>query len=69
MELNQQLNNAKTNDFSPVRESTINDLISIEECKQYLGKFGLDELKISDIRNILTGIANKTIDSYLDNFR
>jgi|GEM_PF-1596838 len=69
MELERQLNKGKTNDSSSIRESTINDLISIEECKQYLGKFGLDELKISDIRNILTGIANKTIDSYLDNFR
>lgn len=43
--------------------------ISIEECRKYLGKFGLSDEKIIEIRNYLTGIIDKSINLYLDDFR
>ncbi|MDO8513402.1 MAG: hypothetical protein Q7S37_02775 [bacterium] len=50
------------------KEQGGNEVISINECKQYLSVFDLSDQKIFEIRNTLIGIAGKSIDSYLDNF-
>ena len=45
------------------------EVVSIDECKKYLGKFELSDEKIAEIRNYLIGIVDKSINSYLDDFR
>jgi hypothetical protein len=45
------------------------DVISVEECKQYLNRFELSDEKILEIRNYLIGIVDKSINMYLDDFR
>ena len=45
------------------------DVISIEECRKYLGKYELDDKKLLEIKNYLLGIIDKSINSYLDEFR
>lgn len=44
-------------------------VISVEDCKKYLGKFELTDEKILEIRNYLIGIIDKSMSSYLDDFR
>lgn len=61
----QPLSLKKGNACTPEDSQTI----SIEECKKYLGKFGLSDEKIIEIRNYLTGIIDKSINLYLDDFR
>lgn len=65
MELKQiQYDNSKDNN-----SSFDNEVITIEECKQYFGKFELSDQRITDIKNNLVGIVDSVINSYLDNFR
>lgn len=45
------------------------EIISIEECKQYLEKYNLPDKKIAEIRNYLIGMVDKSINLYLDGFR
>ena len=44
-------------------------VLSIEECRKYLGKFHLSDDEIVKIRNYLAGIIDKTFNLYLDDFR
>ena len=69
MKSKKQLDNTKTTNLSSTHNQTIDEMVSIEECRQYVAKFNLSDQKIYQIRNILMGIANKTISSYLENFR
>ncbi|MFA4996435.1 MAG: hypothetical protein WC536_04825 [Patescibacteria group bacterium] len=43
-------------------------LISLEECKKFIGKYDLSDQKVMLMRNTLIGIADKTISSYLNEF-
>ncbi len=52
-----------------LKEQALSELISIKECKQYVGKFSLSDQQIFEIRNTLIGIVDKSIDAYLDNFK
>ena len=69
MKFKKQFNNSKTINLSSAHNQTIEEIVSIEECRQYVAKFNLSDQKIYEIRNILIGIANKTINSYLEKFR
>jgi hypothetical protein len=70
MELSKiQQDNSKADIFSSTHESTDNEVVSIEECKQYFQKFNLTDKRIIDIKNNLIGIVNGIINSYLDDFR
>ncbi len=50
-------------------ETPDSKVISVEECKEYLGKFNLSDEKVAEIRNYLIGIIDKSINYYLDDFR
>ena len=50
-------------------EDTNPKVISVKECKEYLGKFNLSDERIIEIRNYLIGVVDKSINSYLDDFR
>ena len=50
-------------------ESTDSEVIALDECKKQLDKFNLSDEKVLDIRNYLIGVVDKSINSYLDNFR
>jgi hypothetical protein len=69
MKFKKQLDNTEAINLSIAHNQTIDEIVSIEECRQYVAKFNLSDKKIYEIRNILIGIANKTINSYLENFR
>ena len=45
------------------------EVLALDECKKQLDKFNLSDEKILEIRNYLIGVVNKSINSYLDNFR
>ncbi len=46
----------------------LDEIISTEECKKYLGKFDLTDQRIIEIKNSLIGLVDGTINSYLDSF-
>ena len=50
-------------------ESTNSEVLALDECRKQLDKFNLSDEKILDIRNYLIGVVDKSINSYLDNFR
>lgn len=64
MELNNQSKSDKANGFV----DSSDELISLEECKQYIGKFDLSDQSVFEMRNILIGVADKAIGSYLNEF-
>lgn len=49
--------------------SSGSEIISIEECKKYLGKFNLSDEKLLELRNYLAGIIDKSFNLYLDDFK
>lgn len=51
------------------RKSSDGEVMSIEECKKYIGKYDLSDQRITTIRDNLVGIVDRIMDSYLDNFR
>lgn len=51
------------------QKPVLNDIISVAECKEYLGNQELPDKKVTDIKNNLIGIVNSVINSYLDDFR
>ena len=55
--------------FVCTQKSVPNDIISVAECKEYLGNQELPDKKVTDIKNNLIGIVNSVINSYLDDFR
>lgn len=44
------------------------EVISLEECKQYIGAFPLPDQRILEIRNNMIGIVEKVIGAYLKDF-
>lgn len=69
MELIKQTKTAKTTTVFDIQEQVANKMISIEECKQFVAKFDLSDQKVGEIRNYMIGVIDKTINSYLDNFK
>ena len=69
MELKNQAKNFKTPNYFNVNSDKANEVISINECKTFIDKFNLKEKNIALIRNYMIGIIDKTINSYLDNFK
>jgi hypothetical protein len=65
----------KRNSGKPEASSGMNsydkkpELLSLEECKEHLGKYNLSDQEILNIRDNLTGIVDSIINSYLDNFK
>jgi hypothetical protein len=51
------------------QKPVLNDIISVAECKEYLGNCELTDNKVNDIKNNLIGIIDSVINSYLDGFR
>lgn len=43
------------------------EIISLEECKQYIGEFPLTDQRIIDIRNNMIGIVDQILNTYLKN--
>lgn len=68
MALNNESATSSTANFTDPKNIEIDKLISLEECKHFLGKFDLNDQKVLAMRNILIGIADKTISSYLNEF-
>ncbi len=58
------------NTGSPVakKKSNSQEVISLEECKQYMGEFQLPDKRILEIRNNMIGIVDKVIGAYLKDF-
>lgn len=69
MQLIQQSKTTKTTTVFDIQEQVANKMISIEECKQFVAKFDLSDQKVGEIRNYMIGVIDKTINSYLDNFK
>lgn len=69
MELIEQPKTTKTTAVFDSQEQVANEMISIEECKQFVAKFDLSDQKVGEIRNYMIGVIDKTINSYLDNFK
>ena len=69
MELKSQSKNTKTANYFNINSNIADKVISIDECKQFTKKFDLDNKNIGLIRNYMIGIIDKTINSYLDNFK
>ncbi len=44
------------------------EIISLEECKQYMDKFQLSDERILEIRNNMVGIVDRIFTAYLKNF-
>lgn len=45
------------------------EIISVEECKKYLGKYQLSDQRIAEIRDNITGIVDNLLNSYLKDLR
>jgi hypothetical protein len=45
------------------------EMISVEECKEYLGKYQLSDQRIAEIRDSIVGIVDHLLNSYLDDLR
>jgi hypothetical protein len=45
------------------------EIISVEECKKYLGKYQLSDKRIVEIRDNITGIVDNLLNSYLKDLR
>jgi len=44
------------------------DIVSLEECREYLGDFELTDERILEIRNNMIGIVDRIINCYLEDF-
>lgn len=53
---------------STVSKSSTDELISLKECKQFVGEFELPDQHIIEIRNNMIGIVDQVISKYLKNF-
>lgn len=69
MELKKQYKTTNTDNYFNIDGSIADEVISIDECKKFTDKYELDNKNIRLIRNYMIGIIDKTINSYLDNFK
>lgn len=49
-------------------KSPNNEIISLEECKKYIGEFQLSDERILEIRNNMVGIIDSILNAYIENF-
>ena len=56
-------------DLSFPSKPTNPEVMSLEECKEYLGKYNLSDERILEIRNNLVGIVDHVLNAYLNDFR
>jgi len=63
------LGNTDKGTFICTQKPAFDDIISVAECKEYLGNQELSDKKVTDIKNNLIGIIDSVINSYLDDFR
>ena len=68
-ELNKIKLNHETGDVLSTPTQKTDELITIEECKEYLGKFNLSDQQVSEMRNYLVGVIDKALSSYLEGFK
>jgi hypothetical protein len=53
-----------------VKSTCANDeIISIEECKSYLGKYKLSDERILNIKDSLIGMVDGIFNTYLEDFK
>jgi len=59
-----------TQKIAPFRapKSANNEIISLEECKKYIGEFQLSDERILEIRNNMVGIIDSILNAYIENF-
>lgn len=57
---------SKARKISPATEA---EVVSLEECKRYVGSYGLSDKRILEIRNSLIGIVDSLVSSYLADFK
>lgn len=70
MELNQaQLEFSKRPGLPKTQQPAVTEVISLEECKRFIGNFELSDKRILEIRNNLIGIVDSAINTYLENTR
>ena len=54
---------------SPRSPKAVNqEIISLDECKKYVGGLNLSDQRILEIRNSVIGIVDSVINAYLENF-
>ena len=53
---------------SPKKANPSEEIISLEECKRYIGEFELSDQRIIKIRNNMVGIVDRILGTYLENF-
>lgn len=51
----------------PPNDLTDKEIISLDECKRYIGECGLTDPRILEIRNNMVGIVDRIINVYLEN--
>lgn len=44
------------------------EVITLEECKGYIGKYDLTDQRILEIRNTVIGIVDSALNSYVKNY-
>lgn len=53
-----------------VKSACANDeIISIEECKNYLGKYKLSDERILNIKDSLIGMVDGILNTYIEDFK
>lgn len=50
------------------QEVPSDELISLEECKAFVGEFSLADERVLLLRNSMIGIINSALNAYLENF-
>lgn len=67
-DLSQPDREQKPSSLLTTKESNSQEIISLEECKQYMAEFQLPDERILEIRNNMIGIVGKVIGAYLKDF-
>lgn len=67
LEALQPIKERKPSSLTNTKKSSTQEIISLEECKQYVGEFQLSDRRIIEIRNNMIGIIDQVINAYLKN--
>lgn len=57
----------KTTLLRTPKKASSQEIISLKECKPYIGNFDLSDQRIIEIRNNMIGIIDHVINAYLKN--
>lgn len=69
MALEQTKTSQNSSGLSCALKSSEDEVITVEECKQYIGKYELSDERISTIKNNLIGIVDTVLNTYLEEFK